>query len=128
VNHRLDYLRKVLSHKVIDCHDAFRLFDTNIDTMSTSRGLSVRLGGLGMTRLLGPERIRHALVALLRVCTVTTSPLLPNLSSSTRASIGAGADLKNEISYRLWRQSTTDYDRDFLTSHGTRTSLKHSIV
>jgi hypothetical protein len=77
VNHRLDYLRKVVSHKVIDCTEEFREYDTkglaeimtpsDVRSMPTLRSLPVHLRGLGMPRLLGPEHARHAIVARLRV-------------------------------------------------------------
>jgi hypothetical protein len=129
VNHRLDYLRKVVSHKVIDYTDEFREYDTKIDmglaeimtpsdvrSMPTLRSLPVHLGGLGMPRLLGPEHARHALVARLRVRNylITYYPQLVVVHESFYATErGAGTDLKNEISV-LAAEEPNGYDPDSL--------------
>jgi hypothetical protein len=106
VNHRLDYLRKVVSHKVIDYTEEFREYDTKLDmglaeimtpsdarSMPTLRSLPVHLG---MPRLLGPEQACHALVVHLRVRNylITYYPQLVVVHESFYATErGTGADL-----------------------------------
>jgi hypothetical protein len=117
INHRYDYLRKVLSNKVTGSVNSFREFDSKIDlclaeivTPSSSqcleaiRSLPVHNGGLGMPRLAGPEHARHAFVTAARVRNfiVAHHPTL----------FPVHADLRQEMNMLIAEE--TGYDPDSL--------------
>jgi hypothetical protein len=127
VNHRLDYLRKVVSHKVIDYTDEFREYDTKIDmglaeimtpsdvhSMPTLRSLPVQRPRNATS--VGPRacQARPSRASTVRNYLITYYPQLVVVHESFYATErGAGTDLKNEIAV-LAAEAPNGYDPDSL--------------